>query len=163
MLTTTERQNLIEQYGRGVSDLRAALAELPREMWQFKPSPTDWSIHEILVHLADSESNSFSRFRAPIAEPGVTIFAYDQDVWATTLDYHSQNADDALELLHWLRKLTYDLIRKLPIDGDVWAQTIDHPENGIMTLDDVLVSYAEHIPGHIAQMRNNYALWHDQT
>jgi len=157
MLTPTERAAYIEQYGRGWSELVTALAGFPREMWQHKPAPHSWSIHEQLIHLPDSEANSFGRFRAAIAQPGVRIFAYDQDQWARALDYHSQDPDDALELLRLLRKMTYDLIKHLP-EG-VWAQTIDHPENGIMSLDDVLVVYAEHVPGHIQQMGACYADW----
>ena len=157
MLTSEQRAELIELYGRGVALLRAALTEFPAEMWQFKPDPASWSIHEILIHLPDSESNSFGRFRAAIATPGVTIFAYDQDVWAQKLDYHSQNWQDAVELMHWIRKMTYDLLKSLP--DAVWAQTIDHPESGIISLDDVLVTYANHIPDHIQQMRENFAAW----
>jgi hypothetical protein len=157
MLTPEARAELIALYGRGVDMLRAALTEFPAEMWQFKPDPASWSIHEILIHLGDSESNSFARFRAPIAEPGVTIFAYDQDVWAQKLDYHEQNWQDSVELLHWIHKMTYDFIVRLP--DEVWAQTVFHPESGIITLDDVLVIYANHIPEHIQQMRENFAVW----
>jgi hypothetical protein len=157
MLTPEKRTELIELYGQGVDLLREALKEFPPEMWQFKPDPASWSIHEILIHLPDSETNSFARFRAAIATPGVRIFAYDQDVWANTLNYHEQNWQDAVELLHWIHKMTYALIKDLP--EHVWAQAIDHPEQGIITLDDVLVTYANHIPDHIQQMRDNFAVW----
>jgi hypothetical protein len=53
--------------------------------------------------------------------------------------------------------MTYALIKDLP--EHVWAQAIDHPEQGIITLDDVLVTYANHIPDHIQQMRDNFAVW----
>ena len=157
MLSPEERTELIALYGRGVDMLRAALTEFPREMWQFKPDPASWSIHEILIHLGDSEANSFARFRAPIAEPGVTIFAYDQDVWANTLGYHNQNWEDVVELLHWIHKITYNLIVTLP--DEVWARQVVHPESGVISLDDVLVTYANHIPDHIQQMRDNFEKW----
>jgi len=157
MLSPEKRAELIELYGQGVDLLRAALKEFPQDMWQFKPDPASWSIHEILIHLPDSESNSFGRFRAAIAQPGARIFAYDQDVWANRLNYHDQNWEDAVELMHYIRKMTYDLLKMQP--EHVWANTIDHPESGVITMDDLLETYADHIPGHIRQMRDNFEAW----
>ncbi len=85
-----EREQLLEQYRQGYDDLLACLDEMPKEMWQFKPEPKEWSVHEIIVHLADSETNSALRARLLISQPGNTIMAYDQDLWAVDQDYHSQ-------------------------------------------------------------------------
>ena len=40
-----------------------ALTQFPREMRQWKPAPDQWSIHEVIVHLADSEANGYARCR----------------------------------------------------------------------------------------------------
>ena len=40
-----ERIEKIELYGRGYDLLTAALAEIPREAWLFKPEPKEWSVH----------------------------------------------------------------------------------------------------------------------
>jgi hypothetical protein len=157
MLSPLEREALLATYENGPAELVRALEDFPRPMWTFKPSPNAWSIHEILIHLPDSETNSFGRFRAAIAQPNATIFAYDQDEWARKLDYHAQDPLLALDLLKNLRALTSALLRRQPLH--VWAQTIVHPENGIMSLDDLLITYARHIPDHIAQMRENQRLW----
>ena len=63
-----ERKALIEKYGRAYGDFIAGLKEIPKEMWQFKPAPKEWSVHEVIVHLADSETNSYLRARRMIAE-----------------------------------------------------------------------------------------------
>lgn len=155
-----EKQELKKQlllYGDAYSLLREALKEFPLEMWKFKPSAPEWSIHEIIVHLADSEANSYIRCRYLIAEPGKTILAYNQDLWAVKLDYHSQSTDKALELFRLLREASYLLIKDLP--GEVWSNTINHPENGLMSMYEWLVVYANHIPGHIGQMQRVYQRW----
>ncbi len=156
-MNSTERQQMIEWYGSAYALLTDALKRYPTEMWQFKPAPTEWSIHEVIIHIADSEASSFIRCRKAIAEPGSAITSYKEDVWAIALNYHQQSTDDALELFKWLRLTSYNLIRTLP--ESAWAQTIEHPENGTMTLDDWLKVYAEHIPLHIEQMNQNYAEW----
>lgn len=155
--SATGRNAKIEAYGDGPRLLAEAVKKFPREMWQFKPAPNRWSIHEILVHLADSETNAYARARRFIAEPGNSVMGYDQDVWAQKLDYHSQSTDDALALIALVRKMTYALIRNLP--EAAWSAKCLHPEHANYTFDRWLEIYANHIPGHIAQMQKNYDAW----
>ena len=91
-----ERNEKIELYGRGYDLLMEALKDIPREIWTFKPAPREWSVHEVLVHLADSETNAALRARKLIVEPGGMLMGYDQDKWATELDYHDQSYEDAM-------------------------------------------------------------------
>ena len=159
-MTHTERLAKIESYGRAHELLVEALKRFPREMWKFKPAPDRWSVHEIVVHIADSEANSFVRCRRCIAESGKSVMAYDEMQWAQTLRYADQSTEDALEVFKWLRRATYKLIRSLP--ESVWSNTIEHPENGTMTLDRWLGIYERHIPEHVAQMQENYRDWKKQ-
>ena len=159
-MTNAERSAKIESYGAAHEKLLAALPHLPREMWQYRAAPDDWTIHEIVVHLADSEANSYARCRRFIAEPGSIVMAYDEMSWARRLNYHEQSPEIALEVFKQLRKASYHLIKMLP-EG-VWANTIVHPENGVMTMDDWLDVYERHIPEHIAQMQTVYAAWRKQ-
>jgi len=86
--------------------------------------------------------------------------AYDENRWATALHYHDQDTDDALELFKWLRLRTYKLIQTLP--ESIWSHTIEHPENGTMTLDDWLDTYERHVSEHIQQMQRIYEAWRRQ-
>lgn len=122
----------MESYGRAYEKIMACLQEIPREMWQWQPPYNKWTIHENLVHLADSETNSYLRCRRFIAEPGSTVMAYDQDQWAKALDYHQQSPEDALDLFCLLRKMSYELMKKLPLES--WYNTIEYPENGTMRM-----------------------------
>ena len=157
VLTPAERHQEIEAYGWAYDTLVNGLQEFPREMWRFRPSSDEWSIHELVIHITDSEANSYARCRRFIAEPGSTVMAYDERQWARALDYHSQSPEAALELFRLLRRASYELIRALP--AAVWANTIEHPENGRMTMDDWLDVYTRHIPEHVAQMRRVHAAW----
>jgi len=102
-MTGEERQRRIELYGNAHSLLVEALKKFPKEMWTFRPSG-GWSIHEIIVHITDSEANSFVRCRRLIAEPGSAVLGYDENVWAQALEYEEQSTDDAIELFKWLRR-----------------------------------------------------------
>ena len=154
---TGARQAKIESYGRAYDRLEAALRNFPRAMWTYRPDDHDWTIHEIVVHIADSEANSYVRCRRLVAEPGSEVLGYDEMGWARRLDYHRQDTGLALELFRTLRRSSYELIRDLP--EAVWAQTVVHSESGRMTLDDWLDTYERHVPEHIAQMRAIFETW----
>ena len=159
-MIATERQQKIESYGNAYAVLVEALQQFPREMWHFRVSPEDWTIHEIVVHITDSEVNSYIRCRRFIAEPEKPLMAYDEEQWAKALDYHSQSTDNALSLFKWLRGNTYQIIQSLP--ESTWANSVHHPENGTMTLDDWLDVYDSHVPEHIGQMQRVYQTWLEQ-
>ena len=156
-MTPQERRQRIESYGRAYQLLIDALKNYPREMWQYRPAPDRWTIHEIIVHIADSEANSYVRCRRFIAEPGSSVLGYDETKWAKELHYHNQSVEDALELFNWLRRKSFTLITDLP--EATWANTVMHTESGKMTMDDWLVTYERHIPEHLAQMAEVYKDW----
>jgi hypothetical protein len=157
-MNTQERNEKIELYGRGFDLLKAALAEVPTEAMKFKPEPKEWSVHEVVIHIADSESNAALRARKLIVEPGGILMGYDQDKWADVLNYHDQNLEDALEITRLARKSTYELLKRLP--EEVFSHAVVHPEmTEPYTFDRWLDIYSRHIPGHIEQIRNNVKLW----
>ena len=160
-MNQTERNEKIELYGRGYDLLMEALKDIPREIWTFKPAPREWSVHEVLVHLADSETNAALRARKLIVEPGGMLMGYDQDKWATELDYHDQSYEDALETVRLARQTTYRLLKKQP--DEVFEHSVTHPEyEEPYTFEQWLNVYSAHIPGHIEQIQNNYRIWRDQ-
>ena len=156
-----KREAKIELYGKGYDLLIDMLKDIPQEMWKFKPEPKEWSVHEILVHLADSESNAALRARKLIVEPGGLLMGYDQDKWTVELDYHDQSYEDSLEIVRLVRKTTYELLKPQP--DDVVEHTAKHPEyDEPYTFEKWLDIYSGHIPGHIEQCKNNYKIWRDQ-
>ena len=158
----TERNEKVELYGHGFDMLMEVLKGIPQEIWKFKPEPTEWSVHEILIHLADSESNAALRARKLIVEPGGAVMGYDQDVWANELDYHDQSYEDALETLRLVRKTTYALLMKQP--DKVFSHSVKHPEyEEPYTFEQWINIYSAHIPGHIEQIQNNFKLWQEQN
>ena len=152
-----QRAGKIKSYGTGYAQLTGALEKFPREMWTFRDDHGCWSIHEHIIHIADSEVNSYIRCRRLIAEPGQSLMAYDENRWADALVYHDQDISDTLELFRWLRHKSLRLIGGL--SESIWTHSAYHPENGNMTLDDWLDVYERHVPEHIQSMQENYDAW----
>ena len=148
----------IEQYGRGFDLLTAALAEVPKEAWAFRPEPNEWSVHEIIVHMADSESMSALRARKLIAEPGSILMSYEEPKWADALNYREQSYEDALQVIKFARLTTYHMLKTLP--DEVFTHSVTHPEyDKPYTFESWLNIYARHIPDHIEQIKNNVKVW----
>ena len=156
-MTLDERRQKIAMYGSAYDMLKNAMERYPREMWSYRPTSDEFSIHEIIVHITDSEANSFVRARHLIAQSGSTVSAYDELHWSRALRYAEQSPEDATELFRWLRGNTYKLIRELP--EEIWQHRILHPENGEITMDEWLDTYMRHVPEHVAQMERVYASW----
>jgi hypothetical protein len=153
-----ERNEKIEQYGSGYALLTSALAVLPREAWDFKASPTDWSVHEIIVHMGDSESMAALRVRKLIVEPGSILMGYEEAKWAGALDYQKQNLEDSLGIIKLARQSTYHLLKSLP--DEVFTHSVTHPEyNEPYTFERWLNIYANHIPDHIEQIKKSVEDW----
>jgi len=156
-MTREERRQKLESFGSAPAVLSAALRRFPKKMWLYKPTPERWSIHETILHLADSEASAYIRCRGFIAEPGSTVQQFDAALWAGSLGYYHQSTREALEIIRRLRKMTYHLLFTLP--EPVWLHRANHAGEGSLTLEDWVEHQERHIPHHIEQMKHNYEIW----
>ncbi|MGB0035676.1 MAG: DinB family protein [Candidatus Acidiferrales bacterium] len=156
-MTREERRQKLESFGRAPALLSIALRQFPKKMWLYKPSPERWSIHETILHLADSEATSYVRCRRCIAEPGTPVLKFDPARWAGSLGYFHQSTREALEIIRRLRKMTYQVLSSLP--DAVWSQTVEHPREGDLSLERWIEIQERHIPHHIDQMKSNFDVW----
>ena len=152
-----ERESLIEQYARGPARLREALAKAPREALQWRPEPGRWSVHEVVVHCADAETNAALRIRYLVAEKEPLVVGYDQDAWARLFDYHAQSLEEALAATAAARDRTVPLLRRMT-DAD-WGKAGRHTESGPYSAEDWLRIYAAHLEGHAQQIERNAEAW----
>jgi len=126
-------------------------------MWLYKPSAERWSIHEIILHLADSEASSYVRCRHLIAEPGAPVANVDVAGWAGSLGYFHQSTREALEIIRRLRKMTHQLLYTVP--EPVWLHSVEYPGQAQISLELWLGRQEQHIPRHVEQMVCNYETW----
>lgn len=157
MLSSDERERLIEVYAAGPARLRAALERVPAEARQWRPAPGKWSVHEIVCHCADSETCAAVRIRYVLAERQPRIDGYDQDQWARGFDYHAHPLDLALATVDTMRANTLALLRRLP--EAAWEREGTHSQSGRYSADDWLRIYAAHLEGHAAQIERTHAAW----
>jgi hypothetical protein len=148
MLIATPEQ--IERYEMAPSLVITALEGLNEAHMQQLPAEGEWSIHEIVIHLADSETMGYWRIRKTLAEEGSILPIYDEAAWAQKLSYHTQERTLALALFSSLRASTTALLRSLPARS--WELTSTHPENGKITVYDLFNIYLDHSEIHLQQI-----------
>jgi hypothetical protein len=153
MMTEDQHQVKLESYRNAYDQLLVVLSECPSSAIDFRPDPGEWSIHEIVVHLADSEMNNAVRCRQTISDPGKFIMPYDEGRWATAMHYSDQDMDDALGIFRLLRSTTYKLLKAQPVS--VWSHLCQHPVRGVLSLDDLLTLFEQHGRLHIDQISRN--------
>jgi len=152
-----EREDRTGRYAAGPARLAEALAKVPEAARQWRPAPGKWSVHEIVCHCADSETSGSLRIRLLLAESEPTILGYDQDAWATRLDYHAHPLEPAFRTVEAVRANTAALLRRVP--AEAWSREGRHTESGRYTAEDWLTIYSEHLEKHAAQIEGNLAAW----
>ena len=136
-----------------VEELPARLRQLVGRMndSQLDTRYMNWTIRQIVHHLADSHVNGYVRFRLALTEDRPTIKDYDRPRWAELSDSKTADVELSLRLLESLHARWIVLLRGLT-DGD-FERTYIHPEHQRgFRLDEVLALYAHHGLHHCGQI-----------
>jgi hypothetical protein len=155
--TPEDRTRRIEQYATASGRLREALAAVPPEAMHWRPAEDQFSVHEIVCHCADSETNAYSRIRYLLTEAKPVIVGYDPDTWAREFDYANHPLDAALATVEAVRANTVPVLRRLP--EEAWAKEGTHTESGGYSAADWLRIYSEHLEEHIEQINRTVDAW----
>jgi hypothetical protein len=129
--------------------LRMAVATLSEQ--QLDTRYRNWTIRQIVHHLADSHVNSYVRFKWALTEERPTIKAYDEGRWAALEDSRVGRVNAPLALMDGLHTCWVQLLRTMTVEQ--FARTFVHPETGsVVSLSDALCYYAWHCRHHIGQI-----------
>jgi hypothetical protein len=157
LMDKKERERLIGCYADEPARLREALANSPERMRKWRPRPGEFSVHEVIVHCADSETNSHSRIRYLMAEDNAKIIGYDPPVWGAAFDYQNHPLDAAILTVEAVRANTVPLLRRAP--DSAWAKAGTHAESGRYSAEDWLRIYAAHCHDHAEQIERVIEAW----
>ena len=155
MHTETQRRELIEKIRELPARLREQVSGLTDEQLTTHFLANEWTVAQNVHHLADSHMNSFVRMRLILTEERPALKPYDQDRWAELADSGTTALEESLGILEGLHRRWVRLFESL--DDAAWRRSGLHPENGEMTIDDILRVYAAHGEGHIDQIDRTLA------
>lgn len=132
--------------------LKAAVEGLTEEQLDTPYREGGWTVRQVVHHLADSHINSYLRVRFALTQESPTIMPYPEQIWAELEDARSAPVEHSLRLLEGLHARWHRLLASLDEAGR--ARTMVHPENGPMTVGQVITLYAWHGRHHLAHIRN---------
>jgi hypothetical protein len=144
---TTDYAALIDRYAAGGSALRAATAGLTPDDCHAHPGPGDWSIHGLVIHLADSDLIAADRMKRVIAEDNPTLIGFNETLFIANLFPQEQSLEDALTLFEANRRQMTRILRRL--DPAAFTRAGTHNEAGRLTLADLLRIYTDHLEHHL--------------
>ncbi len=110
-----------------------------------------WTIRQVIHHLTDAQLHGYLRFRWACTEDNPAIKTFDQDAWALLPDVVDGPIGPAIRLLESVHTRWVAMLFKM--EEAQFARTFQHPELGVLSLDQWLGIYAWHAEHHIAQIR----------
>jgi DinB superfamily len=113
-------------------------------------APGKWTIRQLLHHLCDAETVLFDRIRRVISEPRQVIWAFDQDAWASGLDYESRPLSLSRDLFAATRAGVIHYAG-LHYESNGHKEFV-HSEAGVRTLKQEFDKVAAHNRGHLDQI-----------
>jgi hypothetical protein len=90
--------------------------------------------------------------RLILANNGVSVQPFDQDVWAETFAYAKRDSAASLEAFRVLRENNLAMLKALP--KNLWENYGMHQELGKETITHIVRMFAGHDLNHLAQVEN---------
>jgi hypothetical protein len=151
MLSLEERTHLIQKISALPKTLAGAVNGLSKAQLQTRFIETEWTVAQIVHHIADSHMNSYVRTKLMLTEAHPTLRPYNQEAWAKTPEIAPTPIEASLTILRGLHRRWDSLFENMS-DED-WQRTGHHPEIGDITFDDILTIYARHGEEHLEQIQ----------
>lgn len=155
------------QYAQGPDDLEAALAGLTEETIDIAAAAGEWTIREIVNHIAEVEVRATFWMTIAIGNSGADMefdwFPGTNKMWGATLRFDHRPIAPSLALIQHIRSYLVSLLDAIE---DVGARHIissySHPDEGWeprqFTVNEMVRGYTEHIHEHIAEIGTIRAL-----
>ncbi len=162
-LVYTQRQQrtpaeTLALYARGGEDVEAALAGLSEAGFDLTRGPGEWSIRQIVHHLAESESLILLTLKSALAQSGSTYIRnpYDQAQWAEELAYEKCAIEPSLALIKASRQHLAHLMQHIPDYSEryVFLKFASQEDEGSkLVVGDLLDGMNRHLAEHCAEIR----------
>ena len=142
--------NPIDLLTSTLEEYRDAAALLSSASWNQPWAPHKWSLREIMIHVAQWEMILGYRLACGVSIPGFAIQAADQDkLMERTANIDGPTAFAAFE---GARRMNLGLIHGLSAADR--AATVQHPEYGAISTNDLIIQMAGHGMHHLKQIRS---------
>jgi hypothetical protein len=145
-----ETRALASRFAAGPRLLREAVRDLEGGGMSARVAGEDWSIRDILHHLADAELVRAVRIRTIVAEPGSVIGAWDEGAWQRRLQYLWRSPELALAAFDTVRTGTAELL--MHCDAGAWERAGVTAAGEALTVRELVERGVTHVDEHCRQI-----------
>lgn len=144
--------------------LQAAVDGLNSEQLDTPYCSGGWTVRQVVHHLADSNINSYIRFKLAVTEDEPTVKTYDQDSWADLDDSREAPVEVSLKLLESLHFRWVQFLRSLAktsLNGrsitrirvlSAWKRILGYILGIVDTTPPILLAYDDECSGNLVQV-----------
>jgi hypothetical protein len=145
-----DRHQAIAHLEAKAAIIAALVRDVPEEQARWKPAPDEWSVLEVINHLADEERADFrTRLDLTLHQPDQPFPPIDPVGWVSARAYNQRDPGESLarflderrQSIEWLRSLT---------DPD-WTRASHRPRRTLRA-GDLLASWTAHDLLHLRQL-----------
>lgn len=155
MATAAERQKKIDQIRELPAKLEQTVASLSEAQLDATAGKDEWSIRQLVHHLADAHLNAFLRTKLILTEDKPILKPFDQASWVRLPDTTDLPIRPSLEILRGIHYRWSGLLEGLP--ESAWGRVGIHLEAGIITMENLLDTYSKHGEDHLQQIERTKA------
>lgn len=150
VLTAQERTAAIEVLATFPAHLRAAVRGLSESRLDTPYRDGGWTVRQVVHHVPESHMHAYCRLKYALTEENPTIKPYDERAWSGMSDQTITPVEASLQIIDGVHARFVILWRMLT--PAQFLRTLQHPENGPMSLDDHLAMYAWHSRHHLGHI-----------
>jgi DinB superfamily len=150
MLGYTDGQKPLAVQAATPKKLERFIKGVPTAKLRKRPTPNQWSVSEILAHLADGEIVGAFRMRLILGAPGTPITPFDQDAWVISGHYEQRDPRKSLEQFRMVREGNLALLKSLT--HEQWKHHGMHAERGEESIEHMVRMFAGHDINHLRQV-----------
>ncbi len=152
------KSRLVDELANAPQAIRASVDGLTE--LQLENKYINWTVRQIVHHLADSHINCYVRYKWALTEASPLIKSYNETKWSEVVDARTQPIEPSLTILDGIHARWSQLVRDL--SDEQMQLTFFHPElMKSVSLRETLPSYVWHTRHHTVQIlwvRERYGL-----
>lgn len=153
---------MLERMQRQAEAIRYLVDGTSDEQARWKPSAGEWSILEVVNHLADEERDDFrTRLELTLLRPDADWPPIDPEGWVTARGYNTRYLPASLQ--DFLAERATSLKLLLELSPPDWESTRRHPVFGAIQAGTLMHSWLAHDLLHLRQLAELHYAYYAQA
>jgi hypothetical protein len=132
------------------AEYRAVVSKFDSTKWALPWQPGKWTAQQIMVHVMQWEMILGVRLRLAVGVPDYTVQPADQDHLMGTED-RAIDGPAAFATFDAMRRA--NLLFAEALSAEQRAKKVNHPERGVIDVEDILTTLAGHAVHHLKQFK----------